>query len=57
MEQIGTLKEENQELKSVLSENNISYKLQSEIEKRQEAESSTFVTQGAENPNITCENW
>lgn len=50
------VKSQNQELKDVLKENNIRYTLKCDLDSENFEPESTFITRGADNPYVVCEN-
>ena len=57
MNEMTLVKSQNQELKDVLKENNIRYTLKCDLDSENFEPESTFITRGADNPYVVCENW
>ena len=52
---MSLLKEQNQEMKTLLDANKIEFNSTKDQESYEPE--STFITGGCENPYVTCENW
>ena len=52
---MSLLKDQNQEMKTLLEKNKIEYNSSKDEEQFQPE--STFITGGCEDPNVKCENW
>ena len=55
LEEIANLREENLQLKSQLKDPQA--KIKQVVKEQQANQESTFITKGAENPTVPCENW
>jgi len=55
LEEIASLREENLQLKGQLKDP--AAKIKQAVSLQQANEEGTFITKGAENPTVPCENW